>query len=78
MVNEITAKKEEDFNKWYHEIIGASGLVFTSNVQGCIVYSDYCIAIWNLIREFLDRNLRNLGFIIKVSSFNLLFQDFFI
>lgn len=87
MVNEITAKKEEDFNKWYHEIIGASGLVFTSNVQGCIVYSDYCIAIWNLIREFLDRNLRNLGFkeysfpsLISLSSFEKEkrhFNDFF-
>jgi len=58
----IKTNKEEDFSKWYQEIISVSELVDYSIVQGCIVYSDYCLAIWSQIKKFLDEKLSKLGF----------------
>lgn len=86
-MNSIKTKKEENFSKWYHEVINASELVDASSVQGCIVYSDYCLAIWQKIKDYLSFRLRELGFqeyyfptLISIKSFRKQqkhFDDFF-
>ena len=86
-MSSIKTKKEKNFSKWYHEVINSSGLVDSSSVQGCIVYSDYCLAIWEQIKKFLDEKLSKLGFreyyfptLIPLSSFKKQkkhFDDFF-
>lgn len=83
----IKTKKEEDFVKWYHEVIEAAKLVDFSSVQGCIVYSSYCLAVWEQIKRFLNERLGKLGFkeyyfptLIPLNSFKKQkrhFDDFF-
>jgi len=86
-MNYLKSKKERDFVKWYHELIKATELVDLSVVQGCVVYSDYCLQLWQQIKNFLDSKLRNLGFkeyyfptLIPIKSFKKQkkhFDDFF-
>ena len=64
-MNEIKNRKEQDFVKWYLEVISASKLVDSSLVQGSVVYSEYCLLIWERIKNFLiDEylNLQNLTY----------------
>ena len=72
----ITTKKEENLSEWYHEVIEATKLVDFSSVQGCVFYNDYCLAIWEQVKRFLDEKLIKLGFkeyyfptLIPLSSF---------
>ena len=83
----LKSKKEENFSKWYHEIIEATHIVDSTVVQGSIVYSDYCLAIWDQIKKFLNEKLSSMGFreyyfptLIPLSSFRKEkrhFEDFF-
>lgn len=83
----IKAKKEQDFVRWYNEVIEATKLVDSSAVKGCVVYNDYCLAIWDQIKRFLDDKLSRLGFkqyyfptLIPLKSFKKQkkhFDDFF-
>ena len=61
-MNPIKTKKEENFAEWYHEVIKATRLVDFSIVQGCSVYSGYCLSIWEQVRRYLNFKLRKLGF----------------
>lgn len=86
-MSSIKTKKEEDFVKWYHEVIEKTKLVDFTAVKGCIVYSDYCLSIWERIKEYLTFNLSPLGFqqyyfptLIPLKSFKKQqkhFDDFF-
>ncbi|MBI2101492.1 proline--tRNA ligase [Candidatus Woesearchaeota archaeon] len=83
----VKTNKEEDFVKWYHEVIEASKLVDFSAVKGCVVYHEYCLMIWSLIKSYLDNKLMPLGFkeyyfpaLIPLKSFKKQtkhFEDFF-
>ena len=86
-MNLIKTPKEEDFVKWYHEVIEKTKLVDSSVVQGSVVYSEYCLLIWERIKNFLNTELGQLGFeqyyfptLIPVKSFRKQqkhFDDFF-
>ena len=83
----IKTKKEEDFAKWYHEVIEETKLVDFSVVKGCVVYHEYCLLIWEQIKNFLNSKLSPLGFreyyfpiLIPLKSFKKQtahFEDFF-
>lgn len=86
-MSSIKTGKEENFVKWYHEVIGATKLVDFSAVKGCAVYNEYCLMIWEQIKNYLDYHLRSLGFqqyyfpaLIPLKSFKKQqkhFDDFF-
>src|SRR3989344_977669 len=83
----VKTSKEEDFVKWYHEVIEATKLVDFSAVKGCVVYHEYCLMIWSRIKSYLDNKLMPLGFqeyyfpaLIPLKSFKKQtkhFEDFF-
>lgn len=53
MVEEITGR-DEDFAKWYTDIVKKAGLVDYSSVRGCMIIRPYGFAIWENIQRILD------------------------
>lgn len=57
----ITAKKESDFSEWYTQLVVKSGLADYSAVSGCMVIRPLGYAIWERIREEVDKRIKKLG-----------------
>lgn len=60
MVEEITSM-EEDFAKWYTDVVKKAELASYSCVRGCMVVRPYGTALWENIRDNLDRRFKALG-----------------
>ena len=60
MVEEITSM-EEDFAKWYTDVVKKAELASYSFVRGCMVVRPYGTALWENIRDNLDRRFKALG-----------------
>ncbi len=60
MVNAITSM-EEDFAKWYTDIVKKADLCDYSSVRGCMILRPYGYAIWELIQKDLDRRFKETG-----------------
>ncbi|MDR1628239.1 MAG: proline--tRNA ligase [Oscillospiraceae bacterium] len=60
MVKEITAM-EEDFAKWYTDIVKKAQLMDYSSVRGCMVLEPHGFAIWENIQKILDKKFKDLG-----------------
>lgn len=53
--------REEDYSKWYSEVIEAAGLADSSPVRGCMVIKPYGYAIWENIQKVLDAEIKETG-----------------
>lgn len=60
MVEAITSM-EEDFTKWYTDVVKKAELASYSNVRGCMVIRPYGTALWENIRDNLDGRFKALG-----------------
>lgn len=60
MVEAITSM-EEDFAKWYTDIVKKSDLIDYSSVRGCMVIRPYGYAIWENIQKTLDGMFKATG-----------------
>ena len=60
MVNEITSM-DEDFAKWYTDIVKKAELASYSSLKGCMVVRPYATALWENIHNELDRRFKELG-----------------
>ena len=60
MVSEITSM-DEDFAKWYTDIVKKAELASYSGLKGCMVVRPYATAIWENIHDELDRRFKELG-----------------
>ncbi len=60
MVNAITSM-EEDFAKWYTDIVKKAELCDYSSVRGCMILKPYGYAVWELIQHDLDRRFKETG-----------------
>ena len=60
MVEEITSM-EEDFAKWYTDVVKKAELASYSCVRGCMGVRPYGTALWENIRDNLDRRCKALG-----------------
>lgn len=59
-VQDITPM-EEDFSRWYTDIVLRAELMDYSDVRGCMVIRPYGYAIWELIQKELDGRFRETG-----------------
>ncbi|WP_028545192.1 proline--tRNA ligase [Paenibacillus taiwanensis] len=59
-VTEITPQ-QEDFSRWYIDVIKKADLMDYSPVRGCIVFRPDGFEIWEHIREELDRRFKETG-----------------
>lgn len=57
----ITAKKDDDFSEWYTQVVMKAGLADYAPVKGFIVLRPYGYAIWESIRDMLDRRFKETG-----------------
>jgi len=60
MVEDITSM-EEDFAKWYTDIVKKAELVGYTSVKGCMVIRPYGYAIWENIQGLLDHYFKETG-----------------
>lgn len=58
---EITAKKEENLSKWYTQVIQKSDLMDYSEVSGCMIFKPLAYAIWETIRDEVDKRFKEIG-----------------
>lgn len=60
MAKEITAR-DENYSDWYIDIVKKANLAENSAVRGCMVIKPYGFAIWENIRDQLDRMFKDTG-----------------
>jgi prolyl-tRNA synthetase len=60
MGKEITTR-EKDYSQWYNDIIIKAGLADYSAVRGCMVIKPYGFALWENMRDQLDKMFKETG-----------------
>lgn len=60
MVEEITSM-DDDFAKWYTDVVKKAELASYSSVKGCMIIRPYGTALWENIRDQLDADFKSLG-----------------
>jgi len=60
MSKEITSRAE-DYSQWYNDLIIKGGLADYSAVRGCMVIKPYGYALWENMRDELDRMFKETG-----------------
>jgi len=77
MKTAITPTREENFNEWYQNLIVAADLAENSPVRGCMTIKPYGWAIWELMKEEMDKRIKengvlnaNFPLLIPISFFN--------
>jgi prolyl-tRNA synthetase len=53
--------REEDYSKWYNEVVDRADLAEHSDVRGCMVIKPYGYAIWEMMRVVLDKRFKETG-----------------
>lgn len=54
-------KREEDYSKWYNELVVKADLAENSGVRGCMVIKPYGYAIWEKMQAELDKMFKETG-----------------
>ena len=57
----ITVKKSDDFSEWYTQCVLKSSIADYSPSKGFIILRPYGYAIWEIIKELLDYELKKTG-----------------
>lgn len=57
----ITVKKSDDFSDWYTQCVLKSSIADYSPSKGFIILRPYGYAIWEIIRELIDSELKKTG-----------------
>jgi prolyl-tRNA synthetase len=60
MSKEITSR-EQDYSQWYNDLVLKGGLADYSAVRGCMVIKPYGYALWENMRDQLDRMFKDTG-----------------
>ena len=53
--------REEDYSKWYNELVVKAGLAENSAVRGCMIIKPYGYAIWEKMQSQLDKMFKRTG-----------------
>jgi prolyl-tRNA synthetase len=53
--------RAEDYSKWYNELVYKADLAEHSDVRGCMVIKPYGYAIWEKMKDELDRRFKETG-----------------
>jgi len=54
-------KREDDYSKWYNELVVKANLAENSGVRGCMVIKPYGYAIWEKMQAELDKKFKETG-----------------
>ncbi len=61
MKTAITPTRAENFSEWYQNLITAADLAENAPVRGCMTIKPYGWAIWELMRDELDKRIKAQG-----------------
>lgn len=53
--------REDDYSKWYNDLVVKAGLAENSAVRGCMVIKPYGYAIWEKMHDALDKMFKETG-----------------
>jgi prolyl-tRNA synthetase len=57
----ITVNKNDDFSGWFSQVVEKAGLADHISAKGFIILKPYGYAIWESIRDILDKKLKETG-----------------
>ena len=60
-MSKALTSREEDYSQWYNDLVIKSGLADYSAVRGCMVIKPYGFALWENMRDQLDRMFKDTG-----------------
>lgn len=60
MAKELTSRKE-NYSQWYNDLVTKADLAENSSVRGCMVIKPYGYAIWEKMRDALDKMFKDTG-----------------
>ncbi len=60
MSKKLTSRAE-DYSRWYNELVVRADLAEQSGVRGCMVIKPYGYAIWEKMRDYLDKSFKDTG-----------------
>src|SRR5579859_7891378 len=60
MSKEITSRAQ-DYSQWYNDLVIKGGLADHSEVRGCMVIKPYGFALWEKMRDQLDKMFKDTG-----------------
>ena len=60
-MNKKLSDIKTQFPEWYHDVIYAAELADQSPVRGCMVIRPYGYALWENIRDILDKKIKDTG-----------------
>ncbi|MFN9800154.1 MAG: aminoacyl--tRNA ligase-related protein, partial [Bacteroidota bacterium] len=60
MAEKLTSRAE-DYSRWYNELVVMADLAQHSDVKGCMVIKPYGYAIWEKMRDALDKMFKDTG-----------------
>ena len=60
MAKKLT-RREDDYSKWYNELVVTANLAENSAVRGCMVIKPYGYAIWEKMQAQLDKMFKETG-----------------
>ena len=53
--------RDEDYSRWYNDLVVKAGLAENSAVRGCMVIKPYGYAIWEKMHDALDKMFKDTG-----------------
>ena len=59
--NKAITKRDDDFAKWYTDVVRAAKLADYTSVKGCITIEPNGYAIWEKIQSIMDKKFKELG-----------------
>ena len=59
--NKSITKRDDDFAKWYTDVVRAAHLCDYTSVKGCMAIEPNGYAIWEKMKEILDKKFKELG-----------------
>ena len=57
----ISARKAEDFNEWYNQVVTKSDIIDYSSVSGCIIFKPGSYEVWENIQKIFDEKIKQSG-----------------
>lgn len=54
-------KRSENYSQWYNDLVAKADLAESSSVRGCMVIKPYGYAIWEKMKEVLDKMFKDTG-----------------
>ena len=60
-MSKVITSKEDDYSKWYNDLVLKGDLAENSAVRGCMVIKPYGFTLWENMRDALDKMFKDTG-----------------